>query len=111
MSCVTCEPKSTIRTLSCIPSAPNPKFARQCRKSDRELRVQRGTRTLELPVAFDSEVRMRVCREGWRTSESGHWPGRTGANEAGIDGRSVSLCGGRAAAGQGRDDPLCMAPT
>src|SRR5262245_3287729 len=44
-------------------SAPNPKLARQCRESDRELRVQRGTRIIELPVAFDSEARLSVCGE------------------------------------------------
>src|SRR5436190_5078344 len=52
-------------------SAPNPKFAGQCRESDRELRVQRGPRSMGLQVALDSEVRLRMCRECWRTSEMG----------------------------------------
>src|SRR5262245_43265646 len=42
-----------------IASAPNPKFARMCRELDRELRVQRGTRIIELLVVLDSEVRKR----------------------------------------------------
>src|SRR5436190_23008924 len=33
-----------------------------CREFDRELRVQRGTRILELLVVLDSEVRKRGCR-------------------------------------------------
>jgi hypothetical protein len=42
------------------------------REFDRELRVQRGTRIIELPVVLDSEVRIRTCRKCWRTSESDH---------------------------------------
>src|SRR5262245_30599941 len=34
-----------------------------CCKCDRELRVQRGTRIIELLVVLDSEVRLRTCRE------------------------------------------------
>src|SRR5437016_4876673 len=33
-----------------------------CREFDRELRVQRGTRIIELLVVLDSEVRKRGCR-------------------------------------------------
>src|SRR5919197_6013446 len=33
-----------------------------CRAFDRELRVQRGTRIIELLVVLDSEVRKRGCR-------------------------------------------------
>src|ERR1700736_1272996 len=44
-----------------------------CRKSDCELRVQSGTRTIELLVSFDSEVRNGTCCKLGRTSESGHW--------------------------------------
>ena len=47
-------------------------YSRLYRASDRELRVHRGTRIIDLLVSLDSEVRMRVCRECWRTSESGH---------------------------------------
>ena len=43
-----------------------------CRESDCELRVQSGTGIIGLLVSFDSEVRMRTCRKGVRTSESGH---------------------------------------
>jgi hypothetical protein len=43
-----------------------------CREFDRELRVQRGTRIIELLVVFDSEVRKRGCRTMMRTSESDH---------------------------------------
>ena len=39
-----------------------------------ELRVQSGTRIIELRVSFDSEVRIRACRKVERTSESGHSP-------------------------------------
>ena len=53
-------------------SAPNPKFAHIVRQEDCELRVQRGTRIIELLVSLDSEVRIRVCRNTLRTSESGH---------------------------------------
>src|SRR5262249_19556606 len=47
-------------------SAPNPKFARQCRESNCELRVQRGTRIIELAVSplipkFACECAARVC--------------------------------------------------
>src|SRR5262245_12843480 len=38
-------------------SAANPKFASYCRESDCELRVQSGTRIIELLVSCDSEVR------------------------------------------------------
>src|SRR5262245_58076282 len=43
-----------------------------CRGLDRELRVQRGTRIVELLVVLDSEVRKRGCRKLVRTSESDH---------------------------------------
>src|SRR5262249_36270608 len=43
-----------------------------CRESGCELRVQSGTRIIELLVSFDSEVRFGVCGELRRTSESGH---------------------------------------
>jgi len=43
-----------------------------CRESDCELRVQSGTRIIELLVPFDTEVRKRTCRQMMRTSESGH---------------------------------------
>src|SRR5262249_21772760 len=43
-----------------------------CRESGCELRVQSGTRIIELLVPFDSEVRKRACRKMMRTSESGH---------------------------------------
>src|SRR5262245_23314408 len=33
---------------------------------------KRGTRIIELLVSLDSEVRIRGCRKGVRTSESGH---------------------------------------
>jgi hypothetical protein len=43
-----------------------------CRESGYELRVQSGTRIIELLVSFDSEVRIGAgCTIG-RTSESGH---------------------------------------
>src|SRR5262249_36816686 len=48
-----------------------------CRESGCELRVQSGTRIIELLVPFDSEVRKRACRKMMRTSESGHWRGRS----------------------------------
>src|ERR1700724_2374443 len=44
-----------------------------CRESDCELRVQSGTRIIDLLVSFDSEVRLRACGKLGRTSESGHW--------------------------------------
>jgi len=53
-------------------SAANPKFARNCRHSDCELRVQSGTRIIELLVSFDSEVRFGTGGKLGRTSESGH---------------------------------------
>src|SRR5262249_6383954 len=43
-----------------------------CCESVCELRVQSGTRIIELLVSFDSEVRIRACRKLRRTSESGH---------------------------------------
>src|ERR1043166_6591989 len=43
-----------------------------CRESDCELRVQSGTRIIELLVSFDSEVRIETCGKLGRTSESGH---------------------------------------
>ena len=43
-----------------------------CRESDCELRVQSGTRIIELLVSFDSEVRFGACGRPGRTSESGH---------------------------------------
>src|SRR5712691_4055821 len=43
-----------------------------CREYDRELRVQRGTRIMELLVVLDSEVRKSACRKVIRTSESDH---------------------------------------
>src|SRR5262249_12913347 len=43
-----------------------------CRESDCELRVQSGTRIIELLVSFDSEVRYGACGIFGRTSESGH---------------------------------------
>src|SRR5690349_3675327 len=43
-----------------------------CRESDCELRVQSGTRIIELLVSFDSEVRFGACGKPRRTSESGH---------------------------------------
>ena len=42
-----------------------------CRESDCDLRVQSGTRIIELLVSFDSEVRNGACRKLGRTSESG----------------------------------------
>src|SRR5205807_420078 len=47
-------------------------FAKHCRGSGCELRVQSGTRIIELLVAFDSEVRYGASRKVGRTSESGH---------------------------------------
>src|SRR5262249_40549694 len=55
-----------------LASAANPKFALHCRESDCELRVQSGTRIIELLVSFDSEVRFGACGILRRTSESGH---------------------------------------
>src|ERR1051325_1589780 len=52
-------------------SAANPKFAQHCGKSVCELRVQSGTRIIELLVSLDSEVRSRASRKVRRTSESG----------------------------------------
>src|SRR5690349_4042076 len=46
-----------------------------CRESECELRVQSGTRIIELLVSFDSEVRYGACGKLKRTSESGHWCG------------------------------------
>jgi hypothetical protein len=43
-----------------------------CRESECELRVQSGTRIIELLVSYDSEVRFGACGELRRTSESGH---------------------------------------
>jgi hypothetical protein len=43
-----------------------------CRESGCELRVQSGTRIIELLVSFDSEVRFGACGKLRRTSESGH---------------------------------------
>jgi hypothetical protein len=43
-----------------------------CRAFDRELRVQRGTRIIELLVVLDSEVRKRDAAQMMRTSESDH---------------------------------------
>src|SRR4029077_5294388 len=43
-----------------------------CRESGCELRVQSGTRIIELLVSYDSEVRFRACGKVGRTSESGH---------------------------------------
>src|SRR5262249_19614739 len=43
-----------------------------CDEFDRELRVQRGTRTIELLVVLDPEVRKRGCLTMMRTSESDH---------------------------------------
>src|SRR5262245_54980266 len=42
------------------------------RKSNCELRLQKGTRIIELLLSLDSEARRRVCCEWLRTSESGH---------------------------------------
>src|SRR5215471_13011227 len=44
-----------------------------CRESDCELRVQSGTRIIDLLVSFDSEVRFGARGKFGRTSESGHW--------------------------------------
>src|SRR5262245_3338030 len=55
-------------------SAANPKFARFRGKCVCELRVQSGTRIIELLVFLDSEVRIRTCCESVRTSESEHEP-------------------------------------
>src|ERR1700751_2241900 len=44
-----------------------------CRESGCELRVQSGTRIIELLVPFDSEVRSRARRKMMRASESGHY--------------------------------------
>src|SRR5262245_15867792 len=46
-------------------SAPNPKFAHIVPRV--RLRVQRGTRIIELLVVLDSEVRRRGCRKMMRT--------------------------------------------
>src|ERR1700736_1734868 len=66
--------RARARFLDCFvaPIAANPKFAQHCRKSGCELRVQSGNRIIDLLVSFDSEVRIRVCRNVERTSESGH---------------------------------------
>src|ERR1700740_824063 len=42
-------------------SAANPKFAHHCCRGRCELRVQSGTRIIELLVSFDSEVRLGAC--------------------------------------------------
>src|SRR5213596_3035166 len=48
-------------TRSCL--VPRTRSSRiLCRAFDRELRVQRGTRIIELLVVLDSEVRKRGCR-------------------------------------------------
>ena len=60
------------RPLESADSAANPKLAPHCRESDCELRVQSGTRIIELPVSFDSEARSGASREIGRTSESRH---------------------------------------
>src|SRR5690348_10898886 len=39
-------------------SAANPKFARHCRESDCELRVQSGTGIITFAASYDSEVRI-----------------------------------------------------
>ncbi len=43
-----------------------------CREYDRELRVQRCTRIIELLVVLDSEARIRTCGKCLRASESDH---------------------------------------
>src|SRR5262249_30751774 len=53
-------------------SAANPKFAPYCRTFRCELRVQSGTKIIELLVSFDSEVRIERAASAGRTSESGH---------------------------------------
>src|SRR5262249_43055511 len=52
--------------------AANPKVAHNCRESECELRVQSGTRIIELLVSRDSEVRFGAGGKIRRTSESGH---------------------------------------
>jgi tripartite-type tricarboxylate transporter receptor subunit TctC len=42
-------------------SAANPKFAQHCCRVRCELRVQSGTRIIDLLVSFDSEVRVGAC--------------------------------------------------
>src|ERR1043166_8192454 len=57
------------------PSHPVPRTRsshRNCRESDCELRVQIGTRIIELLVSFDFEVRYGACGKLGRTSASGH---------------------------------------
>src|SRR5262245_57636872 len=63
------------RRRGCATGAPNPNFAHNCCEFDRELRVQRGTGIMELPVVLDSEVRKSARCKVIRTSESDHWRG------------------------------------
>jgi hypothetical protein len=44
-----------------------------CRESDCELRVQSGTRIIDLVVSFDYEVSLGGCGKLGRASESGHY--------------------------------------
>src|SRR5919197_2932929 len=62
---------ATVCTRACDPAiarivddlVPRTRSSRiSCREFDRELRVQRGTRIIELLVVLDSEVRKRGCR-------------------------------------------------
>src|SRR5947208_8147542 len=61
-----CALRSTMRQLdrrnfgSLVPRTRSSRMS--CRAFDRELRVQRGTRIIELLVVLDSEVRKRGCR-------------------------------------------------
>src|SRR5262249_9843542 len=65
--------KSHIRRRAPLTLVPRTRSSHDnCRESDCELRVQSGTRIIDLLVSFDSEVRIGVCRMLGRTSESGH---------------------------------------
>src|SRR5215813_5842399 len=72
--------------LDAYASSPQPQFAlvprtrslhHNCRESDCELRVQSGTRIIELLVSFDSEVRIgRAARLGELRNRDTSWPPR-----------------------------------
>jgi hypothetical protein len=65
---------STRRRSPTFPlSAPNRSSHTSCCKNGCELRVHRALRIVKLQCPFESEVRIRRCRKGLRTSESGHW--------------------------------------
>src|SRR5262249_41583335 len=67
----TCAAVLRARGLALVPRTRSSRTSN--RKHGRELRVQRGTRIIELLVVLRFRGSHRACRKPWRTSESDHY--------------------------------------